>query len=441
METIKYYISTYGCQMNAHDSERMAGILQKNGCTEAKDQNEADLIILNTCCIRESAEKKILGHIGALKALKSKKRNMKIIVCGCMTQQENAGEKLLKRFPFIDAVLGTHNIHELDTVIQSMFAGQKKILNIYEKDTALEEGTEVKRNTFPLSFVNIMYGCNNFCSYCIVPYVRGRERSRSMHEIIDEIKRLTDEGYKEVTLLGQNVNSYGNDMDNGLNFAALLKKIDSETNIPRVRFMTSHPKDLSDELIDTITQTKSVCPHIHLPVQSGSDRILKLMNRHYTREHYVMLTEKLRKKNSGIAISTDIIVGFPGETEEDFADTLDLVQKIRFDSAFTFIYSKRSGTAAALMEGQLSKEVKRERIVRLIELQNNITQEINQSMVGRTETVLVEALSARNPSHISGRTGSSKMVSFEGGSELIGQFTKVLITQAKKTTLFGKLVP
>jgi tRNA-2-methylthio-N6-dimethylallyladenosine synthase len=437
----KYFISTYGCQMNAHDSERMAGILQSNGFIQADDKSDADLIILNTCCIRESAEKKILGHIGILKHLKVQNKNLKIIVCGCMTQQENAGVRLQKRFPYIDAVLGTHNMHELGAVVKKLFDGEKKLRQIYETDAVLEEGTDVKRNSYPLSYVNVMYGCNNFCSYCIVPYVRGRERSRSPMEIIDEIRRLSDEGYKEVTLLGQNVNSFGAGMDDGLNFAGLLRRIDKDTSIPRVRFMTSHPKDLSDELIETIAQLPSVCAHIHLPVQSGSDRILMLMNRRYTREHYFSLVDKLRKNCPEIAISTDIIVGFPSETDNDFSDTLDLVKTIRFDSAFTFIYSKRSGTAAAQMEGHLSREEKSERICRLIALQNGITQQINDAMVGRTEAVLVEAESARSKAHMSGRTSSAKMVSFEGGNELIGQIANVQIMESKKTTLFGRLIP
>ena len=306
----KYHIMTYGCQMNAHESEKMAGILAQNGFVPAKSKEEATLILLNTCCIRESAEKKIMGNIGALKILKTANRDLKIIVSGCMTQQQGMGEKLLKRFPFIDAVLGTNNMGEFDSVIKSLFEKQKKILHVYDIKGEVTEGLEALRNSFPLAFVNIMYGCNNYCSYCIVPYVRGRERSRQPGAIIDEIKKLCDEGYKEVTLLGQNVNSYGKDLPEVLNFAKLLEKIEKETGMPRVRFMTSHPKDLSDELIEAYANLPSLCAHIHLPVQSGSDKILELMNRRYTSGHYKALVEKLRAKKNNIAISTDIITGF-----------------------------------------------------------------------------------------------------------------------------------
>lgn len=435
----KYHIMTYGCQMNAHESEKMAGIMMQNGFVTAENKEEAALILLNTCCIRESAEKKIMGNIGALKALKMANRDLKIIVSGCMAQQEGVGEKLLKRFPFIDAVLGTNNIGELDSIIKDLFKKQKKILHIYNTRGELTEGIDALRNTFPLAFVNIMYGCNNYCSYCIVPYVRGRERSRQPGAIIDEIKKLCDEGFKEITLLGQNVNSYGKDLPEALSFAKLLERIYNETNIPRIRFMTSHPKDLSDELIDAYANLPSLCAHIHLPVQSGSDRILNLMNRRYTSGHYKALIEKLRSKKNDIAISTDIITGFPTETEEDFNETLDLVRTVRFDSAFTFIYSKRSGTKAAAMDGQIPREVKAERIGQLIALQNSITQEINNAMVGKIETILAESLSTRNSSHIAGRTSSSKMVNLAGSKDLIGKFIDVKITETKKTTLFGEI--
>jgi tRNA-2-methylthio-N6-dimethylallyladenosine synthase len=436
----KYTITTYGCQMNAHDSERLAAILEQNGFESTEKKDEADIIVVNTCCIRESAEKKILGNIGALKQYKDAKPSLKIVVTGCMTQQKGEGEKLLRRFRFVDAVLGTHNMPEFESVLHGLFADEKRILNIYETDGDVFEGPEAARNTFPLSFVNIMYGCNNYCSYCIVPYVRGRERSRRPEAVIDEIASLAEKGYKEVTLLGQNVNSYGKDLEDPLTFSALLKRIDAETNMPRVRFMTSHPKDLSEELINAFMELKSLCSHIHLPVQSGSDRILKLMNRHYTIEHYKQLIGELREKRPGIAVTTDIIVGFPSETEEDFERTLDLVREVRFDSAYTFIFSKRSGTKAAEMEGQLPREVKSERIERLIALQNSITAEINAEMVGKTEQVLVESVSARDVSHIAGRTSSAKMVNFKGGESMIGQFVNARITESKRNSLFGELI-
>ncbi len=438
--TKKYHIVTYGCQMNVHDSEAIAGILEDNGYICSDKKEDADIIIINTCCVRESAEKKITGNIGALKALKTLKPDMKIIVCGCMTQQEGEAARLLKRFSFIDVVLGTHNMHEFGEIIKNLRKEDKKTVSIYGGGECIWEGRTPKRNTYPLSFVNIMYGCDNYCSYCIVPYVRGREKSRRPEAVIDEIKALVLEGYKEVTLLGQNVNSYGKGLEKTVAFAGLLEMIEEKTHIPRIRFMTSHPKDLSEELLDAYANLKSLCSHIHLPVQSGSDRILKLMNRNYTARHYISLIERLREKRSGIAVTTDIIAGFPGETEEDFEKTLELVKTVRFDSAYTFIYSSRSGTAAAKMEGQLTREVKSQRINKLIEIQNAITKEINDSIVGKTESILVESVSARNNSHICGRTSSTKLVNFEGDRELIGSFVNVKITESKRNTLFGKII-
>jgi len=356
-----------------------------------------------------------------------------------MTQQDNAAKKLSARFPFIDAIMGTNSIQELPFIIDKLFNENGKIINVYETKE-IYESSEVCRNSYPLAYVNIMYGCNNFCSYCIVPYVRGRERSRSKKDIINEILALKDEGYKEVTLLGQNVNSYGNDLNDGSSFAKLLSEIDEKTGIDRLRFMTSHPKDLSDDLIYAIRDVKSVCNHLHLPIQSGSNRILGLMNRKYTREDYLMLIDKLRLINPDIALSTDIIVGFPSETEEDFNETLDLVKEVRFDSAFMFKYSKRTGTAAAAMPNQVPMADKTARINALVELQKQLCFESNLKDVGKIFKVLVENTSARDDTHFCGRSKTNKMVNFFSDKDLIGKIADVSITQAKRTTLFGKLI-
>ncbi|MEZ4357676.1 MAG: tRNA (N6-isopentenyl adenosine(37)-C2)-methylthiotransferase MiaB [Eubacteriales bacterium] len=434
-----YHISTYGCQMNVHESEKIAGIFEKKGFVKAASNDVADIILFNTCCIRDSAEKKILGNLGVIKHIKAHNPKLKVIVCGCMTQQENTAKKLITRFPFIDAVLGTNSIQELPGAIDKLFSDTGKIINVYETKE-IYESSEVKRNTYPLSYVNIMYGCNNFCSYCIVPYVRGRERSRKEKDIINEIAGLKEAGYKEVTLLGQNVNSYGNDLNDGSSFAKLLAEIDENTGIDRLRFMTSHPKDLSDELIYAIRDVKSVCNYMHLPIQSGSDRILGLMNRKYTRGDYLRLIEKLRKANPSIALSTDIIVGFPSETEEDFKDTLNLVKEVGFDSAFMFKYSKRTGTKAANMPKQVSMGDKTLRINALVELQKQLCFKSNLKDVGRVFKVLVENTSVRDDTHFCGRSDTNKMVNFFSDKDLIGKIVDVEITQAKRTTLFGKLV-
>lgn len=431
---LKYHIITYGCQMNAHESEKIAGILESIGYTPANSKEDADFILFNTCCIRENAEQKTFGNVGRIKKLKQLNHELLVSVCGCMMQQESAAKKIMKTFPFVDIVFGTHNLHELPEMILACKSGSRPVYNAPETDE-LHDDVPQKRNEGPLASVNIMYGCNNFCSYCIVPYVRGRERSRNADEVLSEVSGLTLQGFREVMLLGQNVNSY----DGGLNFAQLLTRICKETDIPRIRFMTSHPKDLSDELIGVIAAYPQICRHIHLPVQSGSSRILQEMNRKYTREAYIALTEKIRKSIPGIAVTTDIIVGFPGETDADFAQTLSLVEELRFDSAFTFVYSPRNGTRAARMPDQVDEETQARRIKELVALQNRITEERNHEYEGRSMEVLVEGVSARNPKHVCGRTGTSKMVNFEGDSGLIGNFVNVQITHGKKTTLFGTL--
>ncbi|MEG1990615.1 MAG: tRNA (N6-isopentenyl adenosine(37)-C2)-methylthiotransferase MiaB [Christensenella sp.] len=434
---LTYNIITYGCQMNTHDSEKLAGILESIGYVPTAEKTAADFIIFNTCCVRENAEQKTFGNVGAVKKLKRENKNMLIAVCGCMMQQEASAKKLAKTFPFVDIIFGTHNLHELPDMIASCLNKHKSVLSVINEDGDIHEDVPLRRAEKPLATVNIMYGCNNFCSYCIVPYVRGRERSRDANNIITEINELAAQRYSEITLLGQNVNSY-----NGgeTNFAQLLQRICVETDIPRVRFMTSHPKDLSDELIATIAKYPQLCRHIHLPVQSGSSAVLEKMNRKYTREKYIALVEKIRGEIPEIAVTTDIIVGFPGETEADFEETLSLVRNLRFDSAFTFVYSKRTGTAAADMPNQVDEHTQTERIVRLVALQNEITEQRNHEYEGKNVRVLVERVSTRNAGHVCGRTSSSKMVNFVGNADMVGTFCDVFITQGKKTTLFGTVV-
>lgn len=428
---------TYGCQMNEHESQKIAAHLEDMGFQYTEDKLEAGLIVLNTCCVRENAENKIIGNIGALKHLKEKNRNLKIVVCGCMTQQEKIAQKVYKTFPFVDLVLGTHNISRLPELLAQNLTENKRKLELLDKPEDVADEETVAQATGPAAFVNIMYGCNNYCSYCIVPTVRGRERSRKPERIIEEIKRLSGQGTREVTLLGQNVNSYGKEL--GITFAQLLGRICAETGIERIRFMTSHPKDLSDELIAVMAAHPQIAKHIHLPVQSGSTRILELMNRKYTREDYLLLINKLRAAMPGIAITTDIIAGFPGETEEDFLKTMSLVQSVRFEAAYTFVYSKRSGTAAAEMRDQVTQAVKKDRIVRLVALQNQITEEINKSYEGTVQRVLVEGISTRSRKHVTGRADGGKTVNFAGDDSMTGQFISVRITQGKKTTLFGEI--
>jgi len=431
-----YHIITYGCQMNEHESEKIAACCEGLGFKRTEDRQAADLIVLNTCCVRENAENKIIGNIGALKNLKAKNPSLKIAVLGCMTQQEKTAQKIYKTFPFVDVILGTHNMHMLSRHLRECFLDGTRTIDVWNTaGQIIEEPISPKGG--PAAFVNIMYGCDNFCSYCIVPYVRGRERSRAPETILAEINGFVSSGAREVTLLGQNVNSYGREL--GINFAGLLEMICRQTNIERIRFMTSHPKDLSDELIAVMARWPQVCKHIHLPVQSGSSRMLGLMNRKYTRDEYIALIGKLRAAMPAIAVTTDIIAGFPGETEDDFCETLTLVEAIRFESAFTFVYSKRSGTAAAAIEGQVPLQIKKERIARLVAMQNKITEEVNRSYIGTVQRVLVESTSTRSSRHVSGRADGGKTVNFPGNPEMIGLFYNIRITQGKKTTLFGEI--
>ena len=429
---MKYYIHTYGCQMNVHESEKIAGILRDMGYDECNSPEEADVVVFNTCCIRETAEKKIYGHIGQMKKLKRKKPNLIVAVCGCMSQQEGASEHIRQSYPFVDVVLGTGNLNMLRQGIEN--AGRQRLFNT-DFCCVREEDFPQYRTSYPNAWVNINYGCNNFCTYCIVPYVRGRERSRRPEDILAEVKGLISDGYKEITLLGQNVNSYGKDIE-GASFASLLREIGKLPGKFRLRFMTSHPKDLTQDIIDAVAEHKNICNNVHLPVQSGSSRILKAMNRRYDRESYLALVERIKECIPDVGITTDIMVGFPGETEEDFCDTLDLVRKAQFSSAFCFVYSPRKGTPASLMP-QIDDAVKKDRITRLLACQNEVTKRISKTMVGKRYEVLVEGNNFRYKDTMCGRTESGRLVNFKCDSSLVGKFVTVKIERASSATLWG----
>ena len=431
-----YHIVSMGCQMNERDSESIAGMLNEMGLRRQPIREEADLILYNTCCVRENAENKALGNVIWLKELKRDKPDLLICVGGCMTQEPGMAEAMKRNYPFIDLVYGTHNLYRLPEYLYRVLRDRTPVVEVVQSDGEIVEGLPEARNSAYSAYVNIMYGCNNFCTYCIVPYVRGRERSREPEAILDEALRLRDAGVQEITLLGQNVNSY---RGGGAEFANLLYRLD-RLDIPRIRFMTSHPKDLSDELIAAYGELPHLMPHLHLPVQSGSDEVLRAMNRRYDRARYLDLVSRLRAARPDMGLTTDIIVGFPGETLEQFEETMALVRQVGFDSAYTFIYSPRKGTRAAQMPDDTPAEVKSERIQRLIALQQQITADILQSQVGRRETVLVESVSARNEGWVGGRTPRALMVNFPGGEEWIGRFVDVEITSAGRNTLRGKIV-
>ena len=437
MKTKHYFIQTFGCQMNIHDSEKIAGMLKKLGYEETEDKKNADIIVFNTCCIRESAELKIMAKIGDIKALKKANKDLILVICGCMTQQKGMPENLKKKFPFINIIIGTHNLEELEEYVIKYNKTHKSFNDVWEKEKAIRENIPVYRTSKYNAWVNIMYGCNNFCSYCIVPYVRGRERSRNPELILEEINALLKAGYKEITLLGQNVDSYGSDRNDGVNFYTLLKKIAQIDTKFRLRFMTSHPKDLSEEVIKLIAETPNFCNNIHLPVQAGSNAVLKAMNRRYDRDRYFYLIDLIKKYMPDCGVTSDIMVGFPGETEEDFLDTLDLVKKVRYHNAFTFIYSPRKGTVAAKME-QIPYAIKSERIKRLIALQNQITLEISETYVGKIKEVLVE--DAPKEGYLCGRTDCGRLVNFKGNKEMVGQFVNVKIEKNKASALIGEIV-
>ena len=431
-----YHIVSMGCQMNERDSETIAGMLNEMGMTRQPVREQADLILYNTCCVRENAENKALGNVIWLKELKKDKPDLLICVGGCMTQEKGMAEAMKRNYPFIDLVYGTHNLYRLPEYLHRVLRDRAPVVEVVETDGEIVEGLPEARQSRFSAFVNIMYGCNNFCTYCIVPYVRGRERSREPEAVLEEALRLRDAGVQEITLLGQNVNSY---RGGGAEFANLLYRLD-RLEIPRIRFMTSHPKDLSDELIAAYGELKHLMPHLHLPVQAGDDEILRRMNRRYNREHYLDLVRRLRTARPDIGLTTDIIVGFPGETEAQFEQTLSLVDEVRYDSAYTFIYSPRVGTKAASMPDDTPAEEKSRRIQTLIAKQQAITSEILSGMVGTTAEVLVESVSARDAGWVGGKSPRALMVNFPGGEELIGRIVKVRITSAGRNTLRGELV-
>lgn len=437
----KYYVVTYGCQMNLHESEKISGILSGMGMSAVNEPENADVVVFNTCCIRDTAERRALGNIGKMKELKKKNKNLLIVVTGCMTQQNGFAENMKERYQYVDVILGTHNISDLENQIRIRLEKKKRVAAVLDTDGYIDdETTPVTRTSFPNAWVNINYGCNNFCTYCIVPYVRGRERSRDMKSIISECKKLINDGYKEITLLGQNVNSYGNDVpDENVNFANLLREVAKIDGKFRIRFMTSHPKDLTEDVVKAIRDNDKICNNIHLPIQAGSNSVLKNMNRRYTREHYLGLIDMIRRYLPDCGITTDIMVGFPYETEEDFLDTMDIVEKVRFSTAFTFIYSVRKGTKAAEMP-QIPYEIKQNRIKRLIARQNEITEEISKDYVGNVYEILVEGMQEKKNGYVVGRTESGRLVSAKGDESMIGEFKNVKITAVKNAQLLGEIL-
>lgn len=437
----KYCVVTYGCQMNLHESEKISGILSGMGMSAVNEPENADVVVFNTCCIRDTAERRALGNIGKMKELKKKNKNLLIVVTGCMTQQNGFAENMKERYQYVDVILGTHNISDLENQIRIRLEKKKRVAAVLDTDGYIDdETTPVTRTSFPNAWVNINYGCNNFCTYCIVPYVRGRERSRDMKSIISECEKLIKDGYKEITLLGQNVNSYGNDVpDENVNFANLLREVAKIDGKFRIRFMTSHPKDLTEDVVKAIRDNDKICNNIHLPIQAGSNSVLKNMNRRYTREHYLGLIEMIRRYLPDCGITTDIMVGFPYETEEDFLDTLDIVEKVRFSTAFTFIYSVRKGTKAAEMP-QTPYEIKQNRIKRLIARQNEITEEISKDYVGNVYEILVEGMQEKKNGYVVGRTESGRLVSAKGDESMIGEFKNVKITAVKNAQLLGEIL-
>lgn len=438
----KYFIQTFGCQMNVHESEKVAGVLEKNGMTGTKDTNEANIVVINTCTIRENADKKIESFIGNLKQLKKQGTLKCIVVFGCLVQIEDKVTALKQKFPYIDIVFGTMNLDSFESMLLAWANDNKPKVELKESRTA-EDIKDCTRSSGTNAWVNISFGCNNFCTYCIVPYVRGREISRPMSDIIDEVKEILDKGYKQVTLLGQNVNSYGNDVDDdSVTFANLLREIDKFDYKFRLSFMTSHPKDISPEVVDVIKNSKHICHYLHLPVQSGSTKILHAMNRKYTREEYLEKIKMVKEKIPDIGLTTDIIVGFPGETEEDFEETLSLVKEVRYQQIFGFNYSRRKNTVADKMENQLSLAVKKERLQRLIELEREIGSEISESLIGKTLEVLIEGI---NKEYLSGSTDQNKNVNItmpnEGeAKDYIGKFVNCKITKSKLTVLYGEII-
>ena len=432
-------ITTFGCQMNARDSEKLSGILREAGYVETESE-DADFVIYNTCTVRENANLRVYGRLGVLHGYKKKNPHMKIALCGCMMQEATVVEKLQKSYRFVDLIFGTHNIFKFAELLAMTLESDRMIIDIWKDTDQIVEDLPNERKYAFKSGVNIMFGCNNFCSYCIVPYVRGRERSREAKDIVREIEALVKDGVVEVMLLGQNVNSYGKNLEQPMTFAELLREIEQIDGLERIRFMTSHPKDLSDALIEVMANSKKICPHLHLPLQSGSSRILKAMNRRYDKEKYLTLAKKIRERMPDIALTTDIIVGFPGETEEDFQETLDVVRQVRYDSAFTFIYSKRTGTPAAVMEDQIPEDVVKDRFDRLLKEVQTISKEMAERFTGNEETVLVEEKNSQMDGYVTGRLGNNHVVHFEGSEELIGKLIRVRLDECRGFYYMGTML-
>lgn len=430
-----YHIKTYGCQMNEHDSENIKAMLEELGFTEEEEMEKADLVILNTCSIRENAHNKAFGMLGRLKHQKEENKDLVIGLCGCMAQEEKVVHDIMEKYKCVNFVFGTHNLHRLPFILEEAFKTKKQVIEVFSKEGNIVEGIPVKRANRYKAYVNIMYGCDKFCTYCIVPYTRGKQRSRDKDDILKEVRKLVEEGYQEVTLLGQNVNAYGKDLDSDYHMEDLLIDV-AKTNIPRVRFMTSHPWDFTDKMVEAIKMYPNIMPSVHLPVQSGSNRVLKLMGRRYTKEEYIALFDKL-KTIPNVTISTDIIVGFPSEEETDFEETLDLVNYCKFDNAFTFIFSPREGTPAAKLEDKTTLEEKEKRLYKLNETVNKYFLESNQRMVGKVEDVLVDGVSEKE-GMLCGYTDNNKLINFTGDESLIGKIVKVEVTEAKTWSLDGK---
>jgi len=436
----KYFIETYGCQMNEHDSEKLSAMLMQMGYEVSPFRDDADLIIFNTCCVRENAELKVFGNLGHLKSLKKKKPDVLITVCGCMMQQPHIVEEIMTKNKHVDLVFGTHNVHNFPTLLGQVMGEHNTVVEVWESEGEVIEGLPVDRKFTTKAFVNITFGCNNFCSYCIVPYTRGRERSRTKDAIINEIKELVAGGTKEVTLLGQNVNSYGKTLEEDIDFSDLLRSVNDIEGLERIRFMTSHPKDISRKLIDTMAVCDKVCDQLHLPVQAGSNSLLKAMNRNYTVESYMEMIEYAKSKLPNVGISTDLIIGFPGETEEDVDATIDLIKRVGYITAFTFIYSIRKGTPAAEMDNQIPEDVKNERFQRVLNVLNAGAKEKTKSFKGQIVDVLVEGVSSKSDDILTGRSSQHVTVYFPGDASLIGELVRVRITEPRAFSLNGELV-
>ena len=436
---LTFCVTTFGCQMNARDSEKLVGILEQIGYVES-DSEESDFVIYNTCTVRENANNKVYGRLGYLQSFKKKNPHMMIALCGCMMQEETVVEKIKKSYQFVDLIFGTHNIYKFAELISQAYDSKRMVIDIWKDTDKIVENLPVERKYAFKSGVNIMFGCNNFCSYCIVPYVRGRERSREPKEIIREIEGLVADGVVEIMLLGQNVNSYGKGLQDPMSFAELLQEIEKIKGLERIRFMTSHPKDLSDDLIRVMAESKKICRHLHLPLQSGSSRILEKMNRRYNKEQYLELVERVREAMPDISITTDIIVGFPGETEEDFLETMDVVQKVQYETAFTFIYSKRTGTPAATMDNQVPEDVIKDRFDRLLKEVQTIGRSKTQRLEGSIQRVLVEEVNEQNDSLVTGKMSNNAVVHFPGTADMIGNFMDVKLTECKGFYYMGEQI-